>query len=71
MPNTRAANPAADPRVGASGRSLTHLEVRSLTSSAPPSARLAGSADPRFRAANPAADPRFAAPAAGGGPRPS
>src|SRR4029079_12693540 len=37
----RAANLAADPRVVASGGSLTHLEVRSLPSSAPPSARLA------------------------------
>jgi len=36
-----AANLVADPCVVAFGRSLTHLGVRSLPSSAPPSARLA------------------------------
>ena len=43
-----AANLAADPRVVAFGRSLTHLEVRSLPSSAPPSARLASFAASQF-----------------------
>ena len=46
-----AANLTADPCVVASGRSLTHLGVRSLPSSAPPSARLASFADSRFAAA--------------------
>jgi hypothetical protein len=43
-----AANLTADPRIVASGRSLTHGEVRSLASSAPPSARRASFADPRL-----------------------
>jgi len=41
VPVTSASHLAAHPRVAASGRALTHLEVRSLLSSAAPSAGLA------------------------------
>ena len=45
---TTAARLAGHPFVAACGRSLTHLVVRSLTSSSAPSADLAGRADSRF-----------------------